>query len=73
MFKLLWTVATLTAQGPQIGNVPETNTFKTEAACSDFGTTMTPRMADWMRGRLNAEWDHPVAVHFECELSGNPA
>ena len=73
MFKLLWIVGTLTAQGPQVGNVPENTTFPTEAACIAFGEAMTPRLADWIRGRINADWSHPVAVHFKCELDGNPA
>lgn len=73
MWKLAWLVATVTAQGPQIGNVPESTRFPTETTCTEFGKAMSSRLADWVRGSLRAEWSIPVAVHFECELDGNPA
>jgi hypothetical protein len=34
---------------------------------------MTPRLADYVRGILKADWDLDVQVGFRCEPAGNPA
>lgn len=73
MFKLIWVAVTMTAQGPIMGQIPETTKFKTEAECIAFAQTMTPRLADWVRGRINADWDREVSIRFRCEMDGNPA
>ena len=73
MLKLVWIVATITAQGPVQTNVPETARFSDAAQCKAFGEHMTPRMADWVRGALRADWNHPVQVTFRCEQDGSPA
>jgi hypothetical protein len=72
MLKLIWTIATLTLQGPLVTDVPETTKFKDQAACMEFGKQMMPRLADWARGRLNADWDHEIKVVFRCEAAGQP-
>ena len=73
MFKILFAVAFIGPQGPAFGSVEEDKTFKTHDECMAFGALMTPRVADWVRGRIELEWDVPVSVHFACEPNGNPA
>jgi hypothetical protein len=73
MFKIIWLVATLTPQGPVVGEVPETTKFKSETECREFARVTTSRLQDWVRGRLNVDWDHEVGVRFRCEIDGNPA
>ncbi|HWV44109.1 hypothetical protein [Pseudorhodoplanes sp.] len=73
MFKLLWAIAVMTAQGPMQGTIPESTTFKDRAACEAFGAEMTPRLQDWARGRLNADWNIEVRSAFRCEPAGDPA
>jgi hypothetical protein len=70
MLKLIWTVAALTLQGPLVADVPETTKFEDRAKCVAFGERMTPRMADWTRGVLRADWNHEVGVRFRCEVDG---
>jgi hypothetical protein len=72
-YKLTWAAATIGPQGPVSGSIPEFTTFKSENDCIAFGNTMAPRVRDWVRGRMNADWDHPVGVQFVCEISGPPA
>ena len=69
-YKLTWVVGTITAQGPVTGEAPEAQRFKTEAECLEFARVMTPRMEDWVRGRVNGDWGHPVGVRFRCEIDG---
>jgi hypothetical protein len=73
MLKLIWTIAALTVQGPLVSDVPETTKFKDRAECTAFGKKMTPRLADWARGALRADWDLEVKVVFRCEADGTPA
>jgi hypothetical protein len=73
MIKLIWTVATLTVQGPLVADVPETSRFKNRAECTAFGERMTARLADWTRGALRADWQHGVDVTFRCEPDGEKA
>lgn len=73
MFKLIWIAATITANGPVTGNIPETTKFKDKAECVSFGERMTPRLQDWVRGTIGADWDHGVGIRFSCEMSGDPA
>lgn len=73
MFKLLWAIAIMTAQGPMQATIPETTTFKDKAACERFGVEMTPRLQDWARGRINADWNIPAQSAFRCEMAGDPA
>jgi hypothetical protein len=67
MLKLIWTVATLTVQGPLVTDVPESTTFRDAAACVAFGEAMAPRVADWVRGAIRTDWEHEVGVTFRCE------
>jgi hypothetical protein len=73
MLKAIFMIATIGPAGPLHGEVNDTSRFKTEAECVTFGDHMTPRYADWVRGRLNADLGHPVAVKYRCEIDGDPA
>ena len=73
MFKLVWVAIVLMNHGPTQGAIPESTKFKTEQECIEFGKTMTPRLQDWVRGMLKAEWDMPVGVSFSCERDGREA
>ncbi|MBI3129406.1 MAG: hypothetical protein HYZ11_17485 [Candidatus Tectomicrobia bacterium] len=66
MIALTWFVITMTAAGVYNGPIPETTQFNTLAECQSFGQRMTPRLQDWVRGMLRADWDHKVQVRFEC-------
>lgn len=70
---LVWAVATMSAQGPVATHVPETTRFETVQACQEFGVKMTPRLQDWVRGAVRADWDHEVRVAFRCAEAGAPA
>lgn len=72
MFKLLWVIAVMSANGPIIRPIPETTTFKDKAACEQFGKDMTPRLQDWARGALNADWNVEIRSAFKCEPAGDP-
>lgn len=73
MLKIIFAVAVLMPRGPMIGQIEEATRFKTEAECIEFGKLMSPRVADWVRGRHQADWDFPVSVHYRCETDGDPA
>lgn len=64
--KLVWMVETTNERGHIRAEVPETQPFASSAACQAFGEEMTPRMQDWVRGRLGAEWNHTVQIAFRC-------
>lgn len=70
---LVWAVMTIGPQGPIGGNVPETTKFDSEKACEAFGKDMSPRMQDWIRGAMKAEWEHPVRVDYKCQPDGRDA
>lgn len=53
--------------------LPESTKFPDKEACDAFGKTMIPRMEDWIRGVLKADWNFPVAVYYACKPSGDPA
>ena len=74
-YVLLWVVLVLNPQtgAPHVAPVPESTTFTSEASCKEFGTKMESRLADWVRGRIGADWDFPVGVRYECKLDGDPA
>lgn len=72
-FMLVWAVATMSAQGPVATHVPETTRFETAEACQEFGVKMTPRLQDWVRGAVRADWDHEVRVTFRCGPIGQEA
>jgi hypothetical protein len=69
--KLIWFVVSTNEQGPVRAAINERQRFKTSSDCQDFGTEYTPRMQDWVRGVLAAEWDHPVQIAFKCD-AGQP-
>lgn len=74
IYKLTWTAAVpRPGLPPLIGNVPETARFKSETECSAFGIAMSSRLQDWVRGRFNTDWNHPVGVRFTCEVDGQPS
>lgn len=72
MITLVWFALVMTAQGPQSLQLSENNTFETTAICEAFGEAYTPRVQDYMRGVLKADWDDNIPVRFECD-SGKPA
>ena len=71
-YALTWFFATMTRGGPVATRAPERTSFVNEADCTAFGTRMTPRMEDWVRGLMRADWDHPVGVRFACAPTGSP-
>lgn len=73
MIMLIWFVALMTAQGPAVHSISETTTFHDQAACEAFGKEMSPRTADYARGRMMLDWGDPVHVAFKCEPNGQPA
>lgn len=73
MLKIIFVIATLGPHGPVQGGMNDKARFKTETECRTFGDHMTPRVADWVRGRLGADWDHPVEVQYRCETDADPA
>lgn len=73
MIKIIWTVAFLTTQGPatqDIAEPPEHVNFPNAAECKVWGVKMSPRMEDWIRGRLQLGWEAPVRAVFRCEPNG---
>lgn len=74
---MIWKIAflffTIAQQGPIQGTIPEKQTFKSEAECKAWGETMAPRVQDWIRGRVSADWDQDVLVKFNCQLGGQDA
>jgi hypothetical protein len=71
-YALIWAVMTIGPQGPVGGNLPETTKFESKEACEKFGEEMIPRMQDWIRGAVRADWGHPVRVTFKCDAEGRP-
>lgn len=71
--KLVWAVAFMLQGQQTVVPVSENAKFKDVATCEIFGAAMTPRMEDWVRGRLQADWDYPVAIKFQCSADGDPA
>jgi hypothetical protein len=71
-YELTWFFVTMTRGGPLATRAPERTPFGTEADCAAFGSRMTPRMQDWVRGLVRADWEHPVGVRFECVPAGDP-
>lgn len=71
-FKLLWIVAFVAQGAHNIVPVNEDTKFKDQATCEIFGAAMSPRMEDWVRGRLSADWDFNVAIKFSCSPEGDP-
>lgn len=72
MIKLVWVIAVMTANGPMFRAIPETTQFKDQAACEKFGKDMTPRLEDWARGALNADWNIEIKSAYKCEPAGQP-
>ena len=70
MVKILFGFMTLTGQGAVLHAVKERPLFQTEQECVAYGETMTPKVENWIRGRLGADWDHPVVVTFQCLPNG---
>ena len=71
-YELTWFFATMTRGGPFATKSSERTSFGTEADCTAFGKKMTPRMEDWVRGFVRADWNHPVGVRFACSPAGSP-
>jgi hypothetical protein len=71
-YELTWFFVTMTRAGPIATEAPERTPFVTEANCAAFGARMTPRMEDWVRGLVRADWEHPVGVRFRCAPAGKP-
>lgn len=72
MLKLIWVIATLTNQGVLLKEIREPANFATVELYEAFGTAMTPRMMDRVRGAINAAWDHQVVILHRCEIDGQP-
>lgn len=73
MFKIIFLVVYLLPTGPQVSEVIERPRFETMEACRAYGIAMKPRVEDWVRGRLDKDWDYPVKAVFECKPVGDPA
>ncbi len=73
MLKIIWTAAMIANSGPMLVDVVDESRFDTLELCEEFGTTMQPRMAVFVRGLVKVPWSHPVLVIFHCEVDGQPA
>jgi len=73
MLKIVFSIMTLTTQGPVKGDIAERPVFQDEATCIAYGEKMLPRVEDWVRGATGMEWDHPVIVTFQCVPNGQGA
>jgi hypothetical protein len=71
--KLIWQFGVMTEQGPLVADRPESSVFSSDSACKAFGEAMTSRVQDWVRGLVQMDWDHAVAVKYRCELDGEGA
>lgn len=67
MVKLIWLIATISAQGNVRGTMPETKQFPSMEACAAYAQIMVPRVQDYVRGIVQGDWDHPVEVKHECD------
>jgi hypothetical protein len=72
-WQLSWFAVLATPQGPLTLRAPEQVPFAAEADCNLFGRQMSPRMQDWVRGLVRADWDHDVRIAFRCEPAGVPS
>jgi hypothetical protein len=72
-YVLVWVIATFTAQGPVMTELKDPTPPMAEKVCKDFGEQYKSRMEDWVRGRIQVHWDHPVHVEYRCEPDGQPA
>jgi hypothetical protein len=72
MFKLIWIVVVMSTP-PTVTQTPEKERFKTEAECTAFAEKMAPRIEDWTRGAVGADWHHETRARFRCELEGHDA
>jgi hypothetical protein len=72
-WQLMWFAVVATPQGPAGLRTPESTAFATETDCAAFGERTAPRMQDWVRGLIRADWSHEVRVAFKCEPAGTPS
>lgn len=70
IFKLVWTIAVMAAQGSVFRDVPEPYEFKSQNECNVFAEKMRKRTEDWARGAFNAPWEKPILVLHRCVPSG---
>jgi hypothetical protein len=80
-FLLVWTFGYVLNGAPHIRTTQPLPPMSHEECIGTLATD-TDRMHDWLRGKLNAPLDFPVAVYGECHpvlkdaaqrLDGNPA
>lgn len=70
MFKITFIVFLMAMDRPVTATIPEKTEFQTLEACGEFGDRMKPRVADWVRGRINSDWDVQIKVDFKCNPVG---
>ncbi len=64
-FLLVWTFGYILQGAPYIRTMQPLPPMSMED-CTSVLATDTDRMHDWLRGKLNAPLDFPVAVYGEC-------
>ncbi len=67
MLEIIFAVLFMTATGTQQRFVTEAAKFEKMDDCIAFGELMIPRVADYVRGHLQQEWDDPIVVTFRCK------
>ena len=72
MFKLIWIVVVM-SMPPTVTETPEKERFRSEAECRAFAERMAPRIEDWTRGAVGADWDHETRARYKCEPDGKDA
>lgn len=70
MMRLIWFALLMTAQGPQILPLVDETKFENAEKCDAFGKLMAPRMADFVRGKIDAPWALEIPIGFRCEPIG---
>lgn len=73
MFKLVWMVLVMTAQGIQGGQIIENKPYDTVAACEQRLAAVKDRFPDFARGIMNVDFDTELAVEGACVPVGDPA
>jgi|GEM_PF-6012934 len=72
MITLVWLALIVTSNGYVAVPIPESSEFRTAEECRAFGEKMAPRLADYARGMVRADWRQKVDVIFECSAPGQP-
>ena len=72
-FSAVWLALVAGSSGFVPLQLTEKETFPTRAACEQHVADVEARMADWVRGHLNAAFDVEVHVEGQCIVPGTPS